>query len=201
MRHADRDLAAPRVIGRFVAFADVRATMTTRGAKARRDHRGVPDHRRTADGSTQAGYTSVSWLLGGALAIYSAANLAVLALTRSFDRYVIALVAAGTVWVPVVTMVGGGVTGQTAGLAWAFLAPAYAIMALGPRRATPWFILFLVSLAVMWAVDPWARATFGVGPYEARLTSTLLNAACRSRSCSSSCARPIPPSRGGSALG
>jgi guanylate cyclase len=125
----------------------------------------------------QAGFAPVTWALGLGLAIFSVANLAVLALTRNFDRYVIALVAAGTVWVPVVTIVGGGVTGQTAGLAWAFLAPAYAIMALGPRRATPWFVLFLVSLAVMWAVDPWARATFGVGSYEARLTSTLLNAA------------------------
>jgi class 3 adenylate cyclase len=74
-------------------------------------------------------------------------------------------------------VVGGGVTGSSAGLVWAFLVPAYAIMALGPRRATPWFVVFLLSLLLITIVDPWARDTFGGATYEARLVGSVVNAA------------------------
>jgi class 3 adenylate cyclase len=69
------------------------------------------------------------------------------------------------------------VTGASAGLVWAFLVPAYAIMALGPRRAMPWFVVFLLSLLVIAIVDPWARDTFGGASYEARLLGAVMNAA------------------------
>lgn len=126
---------------------------------------------------SQTGFSTISLLLSTALAAFSIGNLVVLARTRQFDRYVIALVAAGAVFVPVVTVIGGGLTGPTAGLVWAFLAPAYAIMALGPKRAVPWFVLFLVSLAVLAVVDPWARNTFGPGNYQTVLIGTVMNAA------------------------
>ena len=45
------------------------------------------------------------------------------------------------------TAVGGGIT-RSGGLAWAFLVPAYAIMALGPQRATAWFVAFLATVLV-----------------------------------------------------
>lgn len=113
----------------------------------------------------QAGGHPLSITLAAALSLFSAANLVVLARTGHFDRYVVALIAAGTIWVPLAHIVGGGITGTTAGLVWAFLVPAYAILSLGPRRAMPWFVIFVVSVLVMAVADPWARATFGEGSY------------------------------------
>lgn len=110
---------------------------------------------------------SIVWAAG--LSLFTVANLAVLARTGRFDRYVIALIGAGTIWVPLAHLVGGGITGTSAGLVWAFLAPAYAILSLGPRRALPWFVLFVMSVMAMAAADPWARATFGEGSYPFRV--------------------------------
>ena len=76
---------------------------------------------------------SVPFAIG--LAAYALVNLLVLARTRAFDRYVVALIAGGVVFVPAATFLGGGITGSSPGLVWGFLVPAYAIMALGPRRA------------------------------------------------------------------
>jgi guanylate cyclase len=119
----------------------------------------------------------VSFVLAAALSLFSIANLGLLALTRRFDRYVVALIAAGTIWVPLAHVVGGGITGTTPGLVWAFLVPAYAILALGPRRAVPWFVIFLASVAGMALADPWARATFGEGPYPLRVIGWAMNVA------------------------
>lgn len=119
----------------------------------------------------------LSFVLAAALSIFSVANLAVLAATRRFDRYVLALIAAGTVWVPLANTVGGGITGSSPALVWAFLVPAYAILALGPRRAVPWFFAFLVSLGVMAATDGWARETFGPAPYSLVIIGWLMNVA------------------------
>ena len=116
-----------------------------------------------------------SFFLAGGLAVFSVANLVVLFRTRRFDRYVVALIAAGTVWVPLAQFVGGGVSGTSPGLVWAFLVPAYAILALGPRRAVPWFGAFVVSIVLMAVLDPWARATFGEGPYPFRVIGWSMN--------------------------
>ena len=118
----------------------------------------------------------LSWPLGVGLAVYSAANLILLSRRRRFERYVVALIAAGVVFVPLATALGGGVTGSSPGLVWAFLVPAYAIMALGPRRATPWFVAFLVSVVVMVLVDPLVRSRMGEPPYVLRLIGHAQNA-------------------------
>lgn len=125
----------------------------------------------------QARAHPASFVLSAALAAFSIANLAVLASTRRFDRFVVALIAFGTVWVPLAHAVGGGITGTSPGLVWAFLVPAYAILALGPRRAVPWFFAFLVSLGAMAATDSWARDTFGSGPYPLRVIGWVMNVA------------------------
>jgi adenylate cyclase len=104
-------------------------------------------------------------VFGLALSLYSAANLAVLVGTRNFERYVITLIASGVVFVPVGTFLGGGITGSSVGIVWAFLMPAYAIMALGPRRATPWFVAFLATVAMMVIVDPLIREAVPKPPY------------------------------------
>jgi adenylate cyclase len=113
----------------------------------------------------QAPGQALAFVFGLGLALYSAANLAALAWTRKFDRYVVALIASGIVFVPVATFLGGGITGSSSGIVWAFLIPAYAIMALGPRRATPWFVAFLATIAVMVVVDPLIRAAVPRPPY------------------------------------
>ena len=117
----------------------------------------------------------LSFLLAIALALFSAVNVAVLWRTRRFDRYVVALITAGTIWVPLAHVVGGGITGTSPGLVWAFLVPAYGILSLGPRRAMPWFGAFLLSVLVMALADPWARATFGEGPYPLRVLGWTMN--------------------------
>jgi adenylate cyclase len=123
----------------------------------------------------QAQAHPASFVLAAGLSVFSLGNLAVLARTHRFDRYVVALIAAGTVWVPLAQIVGGGITGTSPALVWAFLVPAYAILALGPQRATPWFIAFVLSVVFMALVDPWARATFGQGPYPLRVLGWSMN--------------------------
>ena len=117
----------------------------------------------------------LSFLLAIALSLFSVLNLSVLSRTGRFDRYVIALITAGTIWVPLAQIVGGGITGTTPGLVWAFLVPAYAILSLGPRRSMPWFAAFVVSVLAMAVADPWARATFGEGPYLLRVLGWTMN--------------------------
>lgn len=116
-----------------------------------------------------------SFVLAAGLSLFSVINLATLSWTRQFGRYVVALIAAGTVWVPLAHFVGGGITGTSPGLVWAFLVPSYAILALGPRRALPWFGAFVVNIVVMAVLDPWARATFGEGPYPFRVLGWSMN--------------------------
>jgi class 3 adenylate cyclase len=118
----------------------------------------------------------LSWPLALGLSVFSAGNLLVLARTRRFGRYVVALIAAGTVFVPLATAVGGGIIGSSPGLVWGFLVPAYAIMALGPDRATPWFIAFLASVALMVAVDPLVRRAVDPPPYPLQLIAHAQNA-------------------------
>jgi adenylate cyclase len=117
----------------------------------------------------------LSFVLAIALSMFSAGNLAVLATTKRFDPYVTALITAGTIWVPLAHVVGGGITGTSPALVWAFLVPAYGILSLGPRRAMPWFAAFIVSVLVMAVADPRARATFGEGPYSLRVVGWTMN--------------------------
>ena len=70
---------------------------------------------------------------------------------------------------------GGGITGPSTGLVWAFLVPGYAILALGPRRAARWFVVYVVLVAVMVAVDPLARARSGPTPYPLTLFGQVQN--------------------------
>ena len=111
----------------------------------------------------------VSWPLAAALSVVSVGNLLVLARTRAFDRYVRILLGVGALFVPAATALGGGITGSSTGMVWAFAIPAYAILALGPRGAMPWFGVYLLDVLVMVVTDPWARDTFGTAPYWVRI--------------------------------
>jgi len=117
----------------------------------------------------------IASVIGISLSAFSLANLVVLARTGRFERFVVALVAAGVVFVPVADFLGGGITGPSTGLAWAFLVPGYAILALGPRRAVRWFVVYLVLVALMVALDPLARAWAGPSPYPVTLFGQVQN--------------------------
>ncbi len=123
----------------------------------------------------QAGQTTVSWLLALGLSAYAVANLVLLARTRAYGRYVALLLIGGVVFVPSATFLAGGITGSSSGLGWAFLVPAYAILALGPRRATTWFLVYLAMVAVMVVLDPLARGTVPAAPYAVQLIGQLEN--------------------------
>jgi guanylate cyclase len=99
----------------------------------------------------------IGWVAALALSAYSLVNLLVLARTRRFERYAIAMLASGPPFVLATIVMTGGVTGSSGGIVWAFLAPGYALLALGSRRATPWFLAFLVTLLVSVAIDPFVR--------------------------------------------
>jgi len=116
-----------------------------------------------------------AWAIGLSLSAFSLANLVVLALTGVFERFVVALLVAGVVFVPAADFLGGGITGPSTGLVWAFLVPGYAILALGPRRAARWFVVYLVLVALMVAVDPFARARAGPSPYLLTLLGQVQN--------------------------
>jgi guanylate cyclase len=70
----------------------------------------------------------------------------------------------------------GGITAG-AGVIWAFLAPVYALLALGPRRATGWFVVYLAVLAVAVLIDPWVTSTVKAPPYTVQLISFAQNLA------------------------
>ena len=117
----------------------------------------------------------IAWVIGISLSAFSLANLVVLAMTGVFEQFVVALLVAGVVFVPAADFLGGGITGPSTGLVWAFLVPGYAILALGPRRAARWFVVYLVLVAVMVAVDPFARARAGPSPYPLTLLGQVQN--------------------------
>jgi adenylate cyclase len=112
-----------------------------------------------------------------ALSIYSAINLVILARTKRFDRFVLVLIASGPVFVPLASALSGGLTSGSGSLVWAFLVPAYAILALGPRRATPWFFAFLGTILVAIVIDPVVHERFPAPPYVVQLLSFLPNIA------------------------
>jgi guanylate cyclase len=111
----------------------------------------------------------IGWVLALGLSVYSAANLALLGRTKRFERYVLALIASGPVFVFCTNAIAGGVTSSGAASVWTFLTPAYGILALGPRRATPWLLIFLIALGVNVVFDPVIRTWFGPPPYVVQL--------------------------------
>lgn len=117
--------------------------------------------------------TTPAWKLGLALAlglsVFSAANLLVLSRTKRFERYVIALIGVGTVFVMTTNVLAGGVLSSGGAFVWAFLVPGYALLALGPSRATPWFVVFVAGVLLSVALDPVIRTWFEPPPYLVQL--------------------------------
>jgi class 3 adenylate cyclase len=115
-------------------------------------------------------------VLALSLTSFTIVNLVVLARTKRFERYVVLLLSAGVVFVPAATFLGGGIDGAGRGVGFAFLIPAYAIMALGPRAASRWFLVFVGVVVAVIVEDPLAREFAGSVPYPAQLMGAAIDA-------------------------
>ena len=122
-----------------------------------------------------AGGHPVAWLVGVSLSAFSVGNLLVLARTRRFERFVVALVTSGSVFVPLATWLGGGLTLASSGLVWGFLIPAYALLALGPAKGARWYVAFIAVIAGALVLDLIARQPLGTDPYEVQLIAAVVN--------------------------
>jgi guanylate cyclase len=111
----------------------------------------------------------IGWIAGLTMGPVSAINLAVLARTRRFERYVVVMIVAVTIFPAMAPLALGGMAGSSGGYGFAFLGPLFAILALGPRRATVWFILYLVVLLALILVDPIVSRAIAPQPYPLRL--------------------------------
>ena len=123
----------------------------------------------------QSNTLAIAWPLAIILSAFNVANLVLLARTRDFDRFVGLLLTGGVLFVPAADFVGGGILGPTTGLGWAFLIPAYAILALGPRRALRWFFVYLAVVLALAALDPLARSTVPAQAYGIVLLGQIQN--------------------------
>ncbi len=117
----------------------------------------------------------VGWVVTVTMTLISAVNLVVLARTRRFDRYVVVLILSVMVLPVFVEVALGGVAGSSASIVFAFLGPVYATLALGPRRATPWFVLFLAIVLVVVVLDPLLSSRIEPQPYPMRLAFYAAN--------------------------
>jgi guanylate cyclase len=111
----------------------------------------------------------LSWAVALTMAPISAVNLAVLARTKRFDRYVVLLILAVTLFPAFVDLALGGMEGSSGGFVFAFVGPMFAILALGPRRATAWLVLYLLVLLALILVDPIVSRAIAPQPYGMRL--------------------------------
>lgn len=111
----------------------------------------------------------LSWAVAVTMPFVSAVNLVVLARTRRFGRYVVVLILSVMLLAAFIEVALGGLAGASAAYVFAFLGPVYAILALGPRRATAWFIFFVVVLVGLILIDPLISSRIAPQPYPLRL--------------------------------
>jgi len=118
---------------------------------------------------------ALSWVVAVTMPLVSAANLVVLARTHRFDRYVVVLILIVTLFPAFIEVALGGLAGASAAIVFAFLGPVYAILALGPRRATVWFVVFLVVVVGVILIDPIFSSRIAPQPYGLRLVFYAAN--------------------------
>jgi guanylate cyclase len=101
--------------------------------------------------------------------VVSAINLIVLARTRRFERYVTVLILMVLVFAAVIEVSLGGLAGSSAAIVFAFLGPVFALLGLGPRRATAWFVAFMLVVVGVILLDPIVSSRIPPQPYPLRL--------------------------------
>jgi guanylate cyclase len=111
----------------------------------------------------------VSWITAVTMPLVSAANLYLLARTRRFERYMTILAVMVLLFPAGIEVSLGGLGGSSAAVLFAFLAPVFALLGLGPRRATAWFVAFLAVVIGVIVVDPIISSRIPPQPYPMRL--------------------------------
>ncbi len=111
----------------------------------------------------------ISLVVAVGMPLVSAANLLVLARTRRFARYVVVLILIVTLFPAAIEIALGGLAGSSATIVFAFLGPVFALLALGPRRATAWFGLYAVTVIGLILLDPLVSSRIPPQPYPLRL--------------------------------
>jgi guanylate cyclase len=111
----------------------------------------------------------LSWIVAATMPLISGLNLFLLARTRRFDRYVKVLVVIVLLFPAFIEVSLGGLAGASAAMVFAFLGPVFALLALGPRRATAWFVAFVVVIVGVILLDPVVSSRIPPQPYPMRL--------------------------------
>lgn len=119
----------------------------------------------------------LSWFVAAAMPLASGTNLLVLARTRRFERYVKVLIGTVLLFAAFIEVSLGGLNGSSASIVFAFLGPVFALLGLGPRRATAWFVVFLVTLGGVILLDPIFSSRIPPQPYPMRLVWYAANLA------------------------
>jgi hypothetical protein len=112
---------------------------------------------------------AAGWFVAVAMPLISAANLLVLASTRRFNRYVAVLLVMVLILPVVVEVALGGLAGSSGAIVFAFLSPVLALLALGPRSATAWFVAYVAVVIGVIVLDPVLSSTIEPQPYPLRL--------------------------------
>jgi class 3 adenylate cyclase len=120
---------------------------------------------------------AIGWIVAITMPLVSATNLVVLARTRRFERYVVVLVILVLVAPVFVEIALGGLAGSSAAIVFAFLGPVLALLALGPARATAWFVGYLLVLGGVIVLDPIFSSSITPQPYPLRLIWYFANLA------------------------
>ncbi len=111
----------------------------------------------------------LSWFVAATMPLVSGINLVVLARTRRFERYVNVLISIVLLFPAMIEVSLGGLAGASAALVFAFLGPVFALLGLGPRRATAWFVAFLAVVIGVIVLDPLVSSRIAPQPYPMRL--------------------------------
>ena len=122
-----------------------------------------------------SGGLPLSWAAAIALPAVNAANLLLLARTKRFERYIAVLATSVLVSAIAVEIALGGLNGSSAAIVFGFLAPVLALLGLGPRRATAWFVGFVGILAAAILLDPVVSSRIDLQPYPRRLAFYAAN--------------------------
>jgi adenylate cyclase len=117
----------------------------------------------------------VAIVVGLSFTLFSIGNLIVLARTRRFERFIVAMATAASIFVAITTWVGGGLTFAGSGLTWGFLIPATALLALGPLKGARWYWAFVGVVAAALALELALPEPLGVDPYPIQVVISVLN--------------------------
>jgi hypothetical protein len=111
----------------------------------------------------------MSLFIAVSMPLVTATNLVILARTRRSDRYVTVLAVTVLALAASTEVALGGLAGSSASIVFAFLAPVLALLGMGPKAATPWFIAFVATLVAVILLDPVVSSHIPPQPYPMRL--------------------------------